>query len=174
MSQSAAGLHRRVDGRRAAGHVPDRLRLGSGRQAVGRRDGRLSPRRGWQEQARRQDQIPSKVEPTTHQPEEGSAAPYDKATLFLDNLGFPTGVTPWGKGVTCHLCPRHLLCRGQRRRRQGRQESDPLYGFQGRQPAAPRQRPGLRPGQLALRRQRRLRRRHQVDQDGADRQHQRP
>src|SRR5438045_8520731 len=28
-----------------------------------------------------------------------SDGPYDKATVFLDNLGYPTGVTPWGKGV---------------------------------------------------------------------------
>lgn len=31
--------------------------------------------------------------------------PYDKATLFLDNLGYPTGVTPWGKGVLVTCAP---------------------------------------------------------------------
>jgi putative membrane-bound dehydrogenase-like protein len=31
--------------------------------------------------------------------------PYDKATLFLDNLGYPTGVTPWGKGVIVTCAP---------------------------------------------------------------------
>jgi putative membrane-bound dehydrogenase-like protein len=30
---------------------------------------------------------------------------YDKATLFLDNLGYPTGVTPWGKGVIVTCAP---------------------------------------------------------------------
>jgi putative membrane-bound dehydrogenase-like protein len=31
--------------------------------------------------------------------------PYDKATVFLDNLGFPTGVTPWDKGVLVTCAP---------------------------------------------------------------------
>ena len=31
--------------------------------------------------------------------------PYDKATVFLDNLGYPTGVTPWGKGVLVTCAP---------------------------------------------------------------------
>jgi putative membrane-bound dehydrogenase-like protein len=31
--------------------------------------------------------------------------PYDKVTVFLDNLGFPTGVTPWGKGVLVTCAP---------------------------------------------------------------------
>ncbi len=31
--------------------------------------------------------------------------PYDKATVFLDNLSFPTGVTPWGKGVIVTCAP---------------------------------------------------------------------
>jgi putative membrane-bound dehydrogenase-like protein len=31
--------------------------------------------------------------------------PYDKATVFLDNLGYPTGVTPWGKGVIVTCAP---------------------------------------------------------------------
>jgi putative membrane-bound dehydrogenase-like protein len=30
---------------------------------------------------------------------------YDKATLFLDNLSFPTGVTPWRKGVIVTCAP---------------------------------------------------------------------
>jgi putative membrane-bound dehydrogenase-like protein len=30
---------------------------------------------------------------------------YDKATVFLDGLGFPTGVTPWGKGVLVTCAP---------------------------------------------------------------------
>ncbi|MCI0640586.1 MAG: c-type cytochrome [Gemmataceae bacterium] len=30
---------------------------------------------------------------------------YDKATLFLDGLGYPTGVTPWGKGVIITCAP---------------------------------------------------------------------
>jgi len=30
---------------------------------------------------------------------------YAKATLFLDNLGFPTGVMPWGKGVLVTCAP---------------------------------------------------------------------
>jgi putative membrane-bound dehydrogenase-like protein len=32
-------------------------------------------------------------------------APYDKATVFLDGLGYPTGVTPWGKGVIITCAP---------------------------------------------------------------------
>src|SRR5438876_337114 len=31
--------------------------------------------------------------------------PYTKATVFLDNLGYPTGVTPWGKGVIVTCAP---------------------------------------------------------------------
>ena len=31
--------------------------------------------------------------------------PYTKATTFLDNLGYPTGVTPWGKGVIVTCAP---------------------------------------------------------------------
>jgi putative membrane-bound dehydrogenase-like protein len=31
--------------------------------------------------------------------------PYDKATVFLDNLGYPTGVFPWGKGVLITCAP---------------------------------------------------------------------
>jgi putative membrane-bound dehydrogenase-like protein len=31
--------------------------------------------------------------------------PYDKATLFLDGLSFPTGVTPYGKGVIVTCAP---------------------------------------------------------------------
>src|ERR1051325_6846002 len=31
--------------------------------------------------------------------------PYDKATVFLDNLGYPTGVTPYGKGVIVTCAP---------------------------------------------------------------------
>ena len=31
--------------------------------------------------------------------------PYDKATLFLDKLSYPTGVTPWGKGVLITCAP---------------------------------------------------------------------
>src|SRR5262249_15618517 len=30
---------------------------------------------------------------------------YDKATVFMDNLGFPTGVMPWGKGVLVTCAP---------------------------------------------------------------------
>src|SRR5260370_5696594 len=32
-------------------------------------------------------------------------APYDKATVFMDNLPFPTGVFPWGKGVLVTCAP---------------------------------------------------------------------
>ena len=31
--------------------------------------------------------------------------PYDKATLFMDGLSFPTGVTPWKKGVLVTCAP---------------------------------------------------------------------
>src|SRR5262245_10010700 len=30
---------------------------------------------------------------------------YDRATVFLDNLGFPTGVLPWRKGVLVTCAP---------------------------------------------------------------------
>ncbi len=30
---------------------------------------------------------------------------YDKATVFLDGLGYPTGVTPWGRGVLVTCAP---------------------------------------------------------------------
>jgi putative membrane-bound dehydrogenase-like protein len=39
------------------------------------------------------------------QAENSADAPYDKATVFLDNLGYPTGVTPWGKGVIVTCAP---------------------------------------------------------------------
>src|SRR5207302_3755283 len=35
----------------------------------------------------------------------GGDGPYDKATVFLDNLGYPTGVTPYGKGVIVTCAP---------------------------------------------------------------------
>src|SRR5438034_724233 len=35
----------------------------------------------------------------------GGDGPYDKATVFLDNLGYPTGVMPWGKGVLVTCAP---------------------------------------------------------------------
>src|SRR5262245_39632254 len=31
--------------------------------------------------------------------------PYDKSTVFLDNLGYPTGVFPWGKGIIVTCAP---------------------------------------------------------------------
>lgn len=33
------------------------------------------------------------------------SSPYDKATVFLDNLGYPTGVTPWKNGVLVTCAP---------------------------------------------------------------------
>ena len=36
---------------------------------------------------------------------------YDKATVFLDNLPFPTGVTAWGKGVFICAAPDILYAR---------------------------------------------------------------
>ena len=39
------------------------------------------------------------------EPQATAAAPYDKATVFLDNLGYPTGVHPWGKGVIVICAP---------------------------------------------------------------------
>lgn len=41
--------------------------------------------------------------PADNRPE--AERPYDKATVFLDNLGYPTGVTPWGKGVIVTCAP---------------------------------------------------------------------
>src|SRR4051812_29010987 len=35
----------------------------------------------------------------------GDDGPYEKATLFLDNLGYPTGVTPWKNGVLVTCAP---------------------------------------------------------------------
>ncbi|MCI0460149.1 MAG: FG-GAP-like repeat-containing protein [Gemmataceae bacterium] len=32
-------------------------------------------------------------------------APYDRATVFMDSLGYPTGVLPWGKGVLVTCAP---------------------------------------------------------------------
>ena len=51
---------------------------------------------------------------------------YDKSTVFLDDLGFPTGVMPWRNGVLVTCAPGHPLCRGHRRRRQGRQARSAL------------------------------------------------
>jgi putative membrane-bound dehydrogenase-like protein len=36
---------------------------------------------------------------------EAGRGPYDKATIFLDNLGYPTGVTPWRNGVIVTCAP---------------------------------------------------------------------
>ena len=40
--------------------------------------------------------------------------PYDQATVFLDGLGFPTGVTPYGKGVIVTCAPRSSMPRTPR------------------------------------------------------------
>ncbi len=45
---------------------------------------------------------------------------YDKSAVFLDDLGFPTGVAPWRGGILVS-CAGADLCRGHRWRRQGRQ-----------------------------------------------------
>ena len=42
--------------------------------------------------------------------------PYDKATVFLDGLGFPTGVTPFGKGVIVTCAPRSSMPKTPRAR----------------------------------------------------------
>ena len=52
--------------------------------------------------------------------------PYDKATLFLDDLGYPDRRAALAEGRARHLRPGHLLRRGHRRRRQGGQEGGPL------------------------------------------------
>lgn len=53
------------------------------------------------------DQSKPAADSARHQ---GAVAPrspdaYDKATVFLDNLGYPTGVMPWGKGVIVTCAP---------------------------------------------------------------------
>ena len=99
---------------------------------------------------------------------------YDKATVFLDDLGFPTGVLPWGKGVLVTCAPDIFYAEDT----DGDGKADKkrvLYtGFVEGNPAAPRQRPGLGPGQLDLLRQRRQRRQRQVAQDRQGRRHPRP
>jgi len=96
----------RAGRRRTAGHRSGRDRLWSGRQALGRGDVRLSQRRALT--------LPSPPGG------EGKRLPggrirllectrgdtrFDKATVFLDNIPFPTGVTAWGKGVLVCAAP---------------------------------------------------------------------
>ena len=99
---------------------------------------------------------------------------YDKATIFLDGLGFPTGVMPWRKGVLVACAPdifyaedrdgdgkadqREVLFTGFA---EGNQQHR-VNGFE------------LGPRRLGLRRQRRQRRHGPLAQDGQDVDIQRP
>ena len=96
-SGSSPGFTVELVAQRAAGEGPDRLRLGRRRQALGRRDGRLS-RSG--PTARGSPAASSGILEDT----DGDGR-YDKSTTFLDGLGFPTGVMPWRNGVLVACAP---------------------------------------------------------------------
>ena len=92
----AARLQGRAGRRRAAGAGPDRLRLGA--------DGKL-----WVvEMGDYPLGIDGKGKPGGRvkflEDTDGDGR-YDKATVFLDGLGFPTGVMPWRKGVLVTCAP---------------------------------------------------------------------
>ncbi len=75
---------------------------------------------------------------------------YETGTVFLDGLPFPTGVTVWRKGALDLCRTRDPLCRGYRRRRQGRRPPDPVSRLRHRELPGARQRPGAGAGQLGL------------------------
>ena len=87
---------------------------------------------------------------------------YDKATVFLDGLGFPTGVMPWRKGVLVTCAPDIFYAEDTDGDGKADKREVALHRLRRGQPAAPGQRPGLGPRQLDLRRQRRQRRHDQV------------
>ena len=152
-----AGIQGRAGGRRAAGQGPDRLRLGGRRQALGRRDGGLSTG------------LDGKGKPggvVRYLEDENGDGIYDKQTTFLDGLGFPDRALALAERRAGRVCPGHLLCRGQGRRRQGRCSRGSLHRLQRRQPAASFQRLRAWPGRLGLRRQRRQRRAGPLAEDG--------
>ena len=82
---------------------------------------------------------------------------YDKQTTFLEVAWFPTGVMPWRRR-SGRVRSRYLLCRGSRRRRQGRPSRGSVHGLRTGKPAAPVERLRDGPGRLGLWRQRRQRR----------------
>ena len=83
---------------------------------------------------------------------------YDRSTVFLDELGFPTGVAPWRNGVLVTCAPTSL-CRGHRRRRPGRQARGSLPRLSRGEPAASHERAEVGSRRLALWRPRRRGRR---------------
>ena len=144
---------------RAAGEGPDRLRLGGRRQALGRRDGRLSARQSTARASRAASSGSWKTPTAT--------AVYDKATTFLDGLAVSHRRDALAERGARRLRSRHLLCRGPRRRRQGRPSRGPLHRVRRGEPAAPAQRLRAGPRRLGLRRQRRQRRHDPLAQDAA-------
>ena len=98
-ARSASGPASRSSWRRASRWCADPIAFdwGRRRQTVGRRDGRLS-----------------RSAPTARESPAGRVkfledldgdGQYDKATVFLDGLSFPTGVMPWRKGVIVACAP---------------------------------------------------------------------
>ena len=66
---------------------------------------------------------------------------YDKATVFLDGLSFPTGVLPWRKGVLVTCAPDIFYAEDTNGDRQGRQARVAVHRLRRGQSAAPRQWP---------------------------------
>ena len=131
--QDAARFRRRGNGLRAARAGPHRHRLGAGRQALGGRDGRLSARRRWQGQARRQGA--QFLEST----QERRQVRQDDRLPRRPRL--PDGVMPWRKGVLITCAP-DILFVENRWDGKAEQEDEAVHRLQRGQPAAPRQRPG--------------------------------
>ena len=112
LSAAAARLPGGAGRRRAAGAEPDRVRLGTGRQALGRRDGRLSARHRRQGQARRPHQVPRRDQ-RRRQIRQGDG--------LSRRPRLPDRRAAVAQGRAGRLRSGHLLRRGHRRRRQGRQ-----------------------------------------------------
>ena len=161
----AAGVRGRAGGRRAAGDGPDRAGVRGGWEAVGSGDGGLSERSGWEGEAGRSGCDTWRTPTAT--------GVYDKSTVFLDELAFPTGVMPWRKGVLVTCAPEIFYAEDT----DGDGKADQRRGAVQRlcegEPAAPRERAVLRAGQLGVWGERRQRREDQVDQDGKQCEHQR-
>ena len=77
---------------------------------------------------------------------------------FLDGLGFPDRRHALARGRAGRVRSRHLLCRGPRRRRQGRPSRGAVHRLRRGKPAASPERLRAGPRRLGLRRQRRQRR----------------
>ena len=144
-----ARFHGRAGRHRAPGQRPDRLRVGGRRQALGRRDGRLPAGCRRQRQTRRRRPVPGR-----HR----RRRPIRQADDLSRRPGLPDRRHALAQGRPGRVRSGYLLCRGSRRRRQGRPSRGALHRLWPGEPAAPVERLRAGPGRLGLWRQRRQRR----------------